>query len=57
MKGRNSISVVNGKAGQRHKTTAPESDASPTNAQISTYNNYSSDNFTSLSQAVLICKR
>lgn len=32
-------------------------DLSPQNAQISTYNNYNNDDFTSVRQTVLICKR
>lgn len=37
--------------------TAPKCDVSSKNAQISAYNNYSNNDFTSVSQRVLICKR
>lgn len=57
MKGSDSVSVMNRKADQRHKMTAPKSDVSSENAQISTYNNYSNNDFTAVSQTVLICER
>lgn len=37
--------------------TAPERDVSSKNAQISTYNNYSNNDFTSVSQPVSVCRR
>jgi len=42
-----------------HKITAQKKkkDLSPENAQISTYNNYNNDDFTSVRQTVLICRR
>lgn len=57
MNSSDSVSVRNSTVDLRHKTTAPKSDVSSKNAQISTYNNYSDDDFTSVSQTVLICKR
>lgn len=43
----------------RHKITAQKKKEilSPENAQISTYDNYNNDDFTSVRQTVLICKR
>lgn len=57
MKGNSFITAMNMQVTWGIKLLLKKNDISLQNAQIPTYNNYNNDDFTSVRQTVLICKR